>query len=340
MYMRRMMLLVAGVLLLASCSEKKESGRVEPVKVKTLVAAASVTASERHYVGTVEESYGSSLSFSTMGTVKTVLVQEGQAVRQGQVLATLDDSQMRNALSIATATLRQAEDGYKRMKELYDKGSLPEVKFVDIQTKLSEAQTSVRMAKKNVDDCVLRAPFGGYISERSVDVGNNAMPGVSCFKLVRLGNVEVSFSVPEQEISSIRKGQSVAFTVAALGDRRFAGIVKQRGVQANPISHTYEVVVTVGNGDRQLLPGMVCSVETHQRGAAEGIVVPQEAVLTDGKRQFVWVAEGNKAKRKFVEVSDVLSQGVVITGGLGAGEQVIVEGQNKVSEGGVIKIEN
>jgi len=325
--------LVAACLLLSACNGKKSAEKVAPVMVTTATVSASSDAAQRSYVGTVKESYGSALSFSTMGTVRSVAVQEGQAVRQGQVLATLDDSQMRNTYAIAEATLKQAEDGYKRMKELFDKGSLPEVKMVDIQTKLSEAQTSVRMAKKNLQDCVLRAPFSGYISQRSVDVGNNVMPGLTCFKLVRLGNVEVTFPVPEQEIAGIKVGQSVAFTVSALGDRRYAAKVKQKGVQANALSHTYEVTLSVPNGDGQLLPGMVCSVETHQKGAAEGIVIPQQAVLTDGKKQFVWVAQGNKATRKFITTDGVTAQGVIVKGGIGAGEKIIVNGQNKVSEG-------
>jgi len=332
-------MLAAGVAVLAGCTEKKSAGEVGPVSVKTHEVSAQQGSVGRSYVGTVRESYGSALSFASTGTVKQVLVDEGQAVKAGQTLATLDDTQARNSYEMAKAMLAQAEDGFKRLDDLYKKGSLAEVKYVEIQTQLSQARSSEKMAKKLLQDCVLKAPFSGYIAKRSVDVGQNAMPGISCFTLVKLDNIEVTIPVPEQEIANIRVGQQVAFTVAALGGRRFVSKVTKKGVQANALSHTYEVTLTLGNADHALLPGMVCSVEAHSASSTQDIVVPQEAVLTDGKQQFVWMAEGQKAKRRPIEVSGVSGQGVVVKSGLAAGEKVIVSGQNKVSEGTEIKIE-
>jgi len=337
--MKEKIFIAAAALLCVACSKKATESKVSPVEVKVQQVQTGSETMGRTYVGTVKESYGSALSFSTMGTVRTVSAQVGQAVKQGQALATLDDSQARNAFEIANASLKQAEDGYKRMKQLYDKGSLPEVKFVDIQTKLAEAQTSVKMAKKNITDCVLTAPFSGYISEKSIDVGNNVVPGMACFKLVKLGSVEVTFPVPEQEIAQMKVGQEVAFTVSALNDRRYAAKITKKGVQASALSHTYEVTLTVANGDQALLPGMVCSVETHVKDANAGntIVIPQEAVLTDGKEQFVWVAQGNKAMRRKVEVVGIAANGVIVASGIAAGDDIIVSGQNKVSEGMSVK---
>jgi len=331
-YMKKIVLFMAAVFVLAGCSEKKSSKEIAPVKVVTMEVGLSQGNVERSYVGTVKESYGSALSFATAGTVRQVLVNEGQAVKQGQTLATLDDSQLRNSYAIAKATLAQAEDGFKRMDQLYKKGSLPAVKYVDIQTKLSEAQSSEKMARKMLNDCVLKAPFSGYIAKRSVDVGQNVMPGLSCFDLVKLDNIEVSIPIPEQEIANIKTGQEMSFTVAALGNRRFTGKVTKKGVQADVLSHTYNVTLSLSNGDHALLPGMVCSVESHSN-TSSSIVVPQEAVLTDGKQQFVWINKGGKAQRRSITTSGVTSAGVVISSGLTTGEKLIVSGQNKVSEG-------
>jgi len=323
---------LASAVVLMSCSEKKTEKKSDVVRVETMEVSSSQESVGRSYVGTVKEAYGSSLSFSSTGTVKSVSVDEGQFVKQGQVLATLDDTQSRNSYQIAQSSLKQAEDGFKRMDELYKKGSLPEVKYVDIQTKLAEAQAAERMAKKMLQDCVLRAPFSGYIAKRSCDVGQNMMPGLSCFTLVKLDNVEVTIPVPEQEMAGIKTGQQVPFTVAALGDRRYVGKVTKKGVQADALSHTYEVTLAVGNGDRQLLPGMVCSVETKTAGGS-GIVVPQGAVSTDGKKQYVWMYNGGSAQRREISAAGINAKGVVVGSGLAAGEKIIVSGMEKVSEG-------
>jgi len=337
--MKTLLLVSTIIWLLTSCQSKQESHTMPPVAVKTIEVQLGQEQVSHTYVGTVQESYGSSLSFATMGTIKTVNVQVGGQVSKGQVLATLDATQMQNAYNMAQSTLRQAEDAYKRMNELYQKGSLPEIKYVEAQTALAEARSAEQMAKKNMGDCVLRAPFAGYISERNVDVGNNVMPGVMCFKLVKIAQVEINVPVPEKEISNIKVGQTMMFTVSALGDRQFRGKVSKKGVQANALSHTYDVTLALANPGQLLLPGMVCSVQAMGAQNSRGIVVPQEAVLTDGNARFVWLAVGGKAVRRPVSTSGVTAGGVLVASGLGQGEHLIVSGQDKVSEGTIIKEE-
>lgn len=326
-----------GMMVLAGCARKPKAEVPSIVPVKTMTVGVTTDAASRTYVGTVEESYGSQLSFATMGTVAQVLADEGKAVRQGEVLAVLDKSTMMNTYLIAKSTLNQAHDAFRRMESLYKKGSLPEIKFIEIQTQVSQAEASERIARKNLADCVLRAPFSGYISKRMVDAGNNVAPGIGCFKLVKIDEVKVKISVPEKEVSSIRMGQNIGFTVDALGGRRFVGRVVERGVQANVLSHTYDVKLQLSNRGHQLLPGMVCSAEINTQGGGSAIVVPQEAVLISGGDTYVWIAAGGKAQKRIVTTSGTNNSGVIVTEGLSNGDAVIVSGQNKVSEGTKIR---
>jgi membrane fusion protein (multidrug efflux system) len=323
---------------LMSCSSKQNTAEETVIQVKTMTVQSSAEAGTHTYVGTVEESYGSQLSFSQMGTVAEVLVDEGQAVRQRQALATLDKTTVQNTYNIAKSTLDQARDAYNRLNTLYKKGSLPEIKFIEIQTQLAQAEASEKIARKSISDCVLHAPFAGFISQRMVDIGNNVVPGMGCFKLVKIDRVKVKLSIPEKEIASVQKGQEIAFTVAALGGRSFAGKVTEKGVQANPLSHTYDVKLELANADHALLPGMVCSASLKTQGTSASIIIPQEAIMLDGSNTFVWIATGNTAKKCMVTTGEVSDQGVTITSGLQEGTQVIVGGQNKVSEGTKIKV--
>ncbi len=319
-----------------ACKEKKQDTVVPAIAVKTLTVTDGSRVYGKSYVGTVRESYGSVLSFSAMGTVRQVLVDEGQAVSKGQVLATLDDTGARNAYEIAHSTLSQARDAFKRMDVLHKNGSLPEIKYVEIQTKLAEAEAAERIAVKNLQNCVLRAPFSGYISQRSIDIGNNVLPSAGCFKLVKLENVEIRIAVPEKEIAGMSLGMKAAFTVAALDGRTFTGEVTRKGVQADAISHTYEVTISLANSSRELLPGMVCDVTLNSTGVT-GIMVPQEAVLIDGEGSFVWKVVANAAKRQRIEAAGVNSQGTIVSGGLSKGDKIVTSGQNKLSEGSKIK---
>jgi len=307
--------------------------RIVPVKTQTICGYANKQ--ETSYVGTVEESSAVSLSFPVMGTLQNVVVNEGQSVKKGQVLASIDKTNFQNTYLAAKSTLTQAEDAFRRMKELYDKGSLAEIKYVEVQSKLEQAEAMEQMAKKNLDDCVLIAPISGMVSECSVKPGQNVMPGIPIIKLVQTQNVYVKIPIPEGEISSMRNGQKFEFSVSALNNKRFIGLVDIKGIIANPLSHTYEVKLTVSNNNGELMPGMVCQIlRKTDKDQGYAYIIPQQAVeLAFDGTHFVWTTENGMAKKRVIQIGDLTSQGVMVTEGLNVGDKVIIEGQNKVSEG-------
>lgn len=325
---------------MASCSGKKEdSASRDAIPVKVQEAILSVGANERNYVGTVEETFGSSLSFQMAGNVQKVLVSEGQRVSKGQLLAVLDQSTAKNMHDAALATLKQAQDGYDRLSALHGKGSLPEIKFVEIQTSLQQAQSAESIARKSLDDCNLYAPFNGVIADRSVEPGMNMMPGMSAFKLVTIDKVKVKASIPENEISQIKEGQTARVNVAALDHKIFEGKIKEKGVMANPLSHTYEIKVELNNPDKELMPGMVCEVLISTDTTISAFIMPNSAIqILNGDEHFVWLAKDGIATQKLVTTGAITNQGVVITSGLTQGDKVIVEGNQKVSEGMKIEV--
>jgi RND family efflux transporter MFP subunit len=201
------------------------------------------------------------------------------------------------------------------------------------------------IARKNLDDCRLYAPRGGMIAQRSIEPGANAMPGVAAFKLVTLDRVNVKIPIPENEIGDINIGMDATVEVPALNNDTFTGKVELKGVTANAISHTYEVKIGIDNragakNASPLLPGMVCKVRLKQNESQAGIVIPNQAVQVahDGKR-FVWLADGNTVKRRFVQTGELSNQGVEIVSGLSVGELLVVEGSHKVDEGMRVSVE-
>lgn len=317
---------------LMSCSKQKTSAP-SSVNVKTMKVETSTHVIGKSYMGTIEEEDGANVSFGTIGTVVRVMVDEGQLVKKGQPLAEVDGLTARNTHEISNATLHQTEDAYRRMKDLYDKGTLPEIKMVEMESALARARAAEAIARKNIDEIVLRAPFAGYIAQSTAHEGANVVPGATGFKLVKIERVKVSISVPEKEIGKISKGQIVHFTVNALGDSIYTARVVSRGVSANPFNHTYQVKALTDNRQHQLLPGMVCKVKIDQTTDDFNIVIPQQAIMISGQDRYVWTVREGKAHRQDVVTADVISEGVVVSSGLSSGDIVITSGQNKVSEG-------
>lgn len=300
---RCFVLAVSASLALAGCQVKEEkTGGPSPVRVKVMKVALSEQKTSGRFSGTVEEAAGTPLSFSVMGTVNAVSFRLGDRVEKGQLLASLDATSVRSSYDAAKAALVQAEDAYRRMKELHGKGSLPEIKWVEVQSKLQQARSMEEMARKNLKDCKLYAPFSGVIADKSVEVGQNVIPGMAVGKLLGVSRLKVKISMPESEIASVSLHQKAEIVVPALGSRRFSGMV----------------------------------TEVRLAGADGGtaVIVPARIVQLDEKnRSFVWIDNNGVAEKRVISCGDFAGDGVLITSGLKVDDRIIVEGQQKVCNG-------
>ena len=329
-------LLLLGAMAIVGCS-RKVTPKESVINVKTMQVTSATDGVTKNYVGTIEEEEGVNVTFSVLGTVERVLVDEGQFVKRGQPLAVSDGRNIRQTYAIAKTTLQQAEDAYRRLKNLYDKGTLPEIRMVEAESALQRARSSEAISRKSLEDITLRAPWSGYIAQVNVHEGANLTPGVNGIRLVKIERVKLCIPIPEKEIGNIAIGKPVRFTVAALPGREFSGKVIARGLTAHPISHAYEVRALVDNADHALLPGMIAKVLIANDKKGYSLVLPQQAIMVSGQDKFVWVAKGGKAHRRSVTTGDITNEGVIIESGITQGEHVIIEGQEKVSDGVSVK---
>lgn len=334
--MRKLFLMLTAVLLVCSCSEKRQSGAKAPIRVKTLVVSPAMTDNSVTYVGIVEEHEGTAVSFTGMGVVKRLLVHEGQAVSRGQLIAEMDDVQARNLLAGAEAAMKQASDAHERYGMLHENGSLPEVKWVEIESKVEQAKSQLEVARKNLADCRLTAPVSGIIGKKLVGAGETAMPSQAVVTILDISSVKVKVSVPEAEISHISSTTPSTINVEAAQATLKGGHI-EKGIEADPLTHTYDVRIQVANGDRKLLPGMVANVQFSPEGsyALQGKSLPVTSVQrrSDGSL-FVWtIAKDSTAHRATVTTGTTHGNHITIVDSITMGQRVVTEGYQKLSEG-------
>ena len=326
-------------LVFLGCGHGTQNNAVSPVSVEVVEVALTSGTHAQQYIGMVEEEFASSLSFSVPGSIVKLYVGESNIVKEGALLAEIDNSSYQSSYEAAAAQLRQAEDGYRRMKELYEKGSLTEVQWVEMQTNLEKARSMEQISRKNLESTKLYAPFSGLIGKQSMEMGMNAMPGMPVFSLLKMDKVNVTVAIPEYTIATIYQGQEAEVVVPALSNAAFKGKVTKKGVVAHPISHTYQIEISLNNQGQQLIPGMVCHVKLQSKDSTEAIILPNQAVkLSEQGEHFVWLATEGHAKKQVVKTGALSSKGIVITHGLATGDKVIVKGNQKVSEGTSIKV--
>ena len=327
---------VLCTLTLFSCGQKQVERTKAPIRVKTEVADSSPSGTQRSYVGTVEEAEATAVSFTSMGTVRRVLVSEGQAVARGQLIAELDDTQARNLLQGAEASVRQAEDALQRYSLLHERGSLTEAQWVEIQSKVAQARSQLAVAQKNLQDCRLVAPVSGVVGRKAMQAGETAMPSQAVVTLLDISSVRIRFSVPEAEMAAITPSTPTRISVEAIG-RVFMGGRIEKGVQADALTHTYDVRVRVENKGRALLPGMVAtvSIESTVPDGTSSRTIPLTAVQrrADGSL-FVWtVGADSTAHRTPIILGQMAGNRVEVLGGLVERQRIVTEGYQKLSEG-------
>ena len=334
--MKKCMTMLLAAILLSSCTDKKEQNAKAPTRVKTQVVSPGMVDNAQTYVGIVEEREATAVSFTGMGVIKRMLVNEGQAVGRGQLIAEMDDTQARNLLSGAEAQMTQANDAIERYKMLHDNGSLPEVQWVEIQSKVAQAKSQLEVAKKNLADCRLTAPVGGIIGKKQIGAGETALPSQAIVSILDISTVKVKVAVPEAEIGGINPSTPTSIMVEAINGSYQGGRI-EKGVEADALTHTYDIRINVANGDRKLLPGMVASVRFISEGsqAIGSKMVPVTAVQkkSDGTL-FVWtVGKDSTAHRTTVTIGQTQGNYVNVVDGLSIGDRIVIEGYQKLSEG-------
>lgn len=328
--------LLVGCSVLTSCSEQKKRTRKAAVKVETLtVGDSNASGKTKDYVGTIEEKTGSTLSFELGGNITSIRVDEGDRVSKGQVLATINPTTLNETHRGALSTLKQAQDAYRRFQPLHKAGTISDIKWVEIESKLEQAKAAEAIARQQLTHTSIRAPFNGVVASKQADMGTYVLPGQPVLKIADVKAVNAKLSVPEAEISHLHIGDKVRVSVGALGDAVFWGTISEKGIDANPISHTYDVKVGIENTGRRLLPGMVCNAQVTSGDTQPAqIAIPAKCIELDtDNTRFVWTVVKGKAHQQHVEVGGFCNNDIIVLSGLGAGDEVIVGGQQKVSEG-------
>jgi len=253
---------------------------------RTVSSTGSLTA-----VGTVE--VGTQVS----GTVSEIMADYNDKVTKGQVLAVLDQSSFKAAVTVSEASvemreaeLAQARAEYDRYLPLFEAGHLSEEEFLSYRTSLKTAQASLRQARAELEreridlnHTVIRSPIDGTVIERSVDVGQTVAASLSAptlFIIAKdLSSMEIEVSVDENDIGMIREGQMARFTVPAYADDVFEGKVSTIRLNSEVVSNVvnYTVIVTVSDTRGLLLPGMTATVDFIIEHVEDVLLVPSAA---------------------------------------------------------------
>jgi membrane fusion protein (multidrug efflux system) len=353
--MAALFLSLLGVSLSACTSDKhgKESesdavpvivGRPQKVQEKGTISVSGTVSTPKS---------PADASFLVSGKVLFVGPREGDFVKEGQVLASIDPTDYQLALAAAKAqkdqaevAYQRAEDEHRRMKMLYDSKSLAPNDYMKFKAaydsaaqQYEQAVASEKLTRKRLTDATLYAPTSGYIAKRLIEPGVTAAQGVPVFEIVQMDPLEVSVGIPETDIHVVRIGQKAAITVPALPGKSFEGTVRIINVSADPDTRTYMTRITVANPERMLRVGMVAEATIREDRTVSMVTLPGDAVVRDpqGATQvYVYYPDQKRVYTKRVEVGSVINKDIEIKSGLSGKELIVLGGQTRLRNGSAV----
>lgn len=338
------LLLIAGAAFFAGCGNSQVSnGNDVPVSVRAISVEETVGINTKSYVGAAEPVRSAVMAASYSGTVVSLPARQGAFFRKGDVLAVIESQSVVSMYESAMATLEQAEDGLRRAEQVYGTGSIAEVRMVEIRTQVAKARAAAAAAKKALDDCTIRAPFDGTVSEVLAEEGVDVPVGQPLVRLFDVSSLEICFSVPENEIGGISVGDSAEFNVPALGHGAdssawFASEVIVKGISGSSLSHSYECRLKPYGENPGLMPGMVCKVRMI-RMQRSGVVIPADIVRGDSAGKYVWGIDSTGMVEKIrISTGGFSGKGIIVVSGLEPGDRIITEGVQKVCSGMKVRV--
>lgn len=298
-------------------------------------------------VGTATPRVRSLFASEVEGLVEEFYVDEGQAVKEGQVLAKLRSTTLKIQLELAIAARKEAEERHLQAKAELERSirlrrskSIPEKKFLDDRSETMAWEQRVRQREAEIsrlEDLLAKktiiAPFSGFVSKKHTEVGQWLERGGDVLTLIDIERIHVIVPVPERYVGKIRVGEQASVSVTALGDTRYSGRVVAIIPEGDREARTFPVKVEIRNKNLRIKSGMLCHVTFSLGIPYTALLLPKDGLITRDNQKFAFVYQNDIVKLVRLDVKGYHGAMAEVTGDLKPGFLVVVRGNERLREG-------
>ena len=340
-----------ALLALAACGSKdsgggdatRNSGRGGRMGMDSASSAAAVPvqvrAVERRTIaqfletnGTLEAENEVDLVARTVGPITELLVEEGDTVRKGQLLARIDEREARNQVAIATVNRDEAKLAFERIKTSWSSGLVSQEAYDSTLSKLQGAEAQLGSAQIQLGSTEIRAPFDALVVTRYIRQAQHVTSGTPLFRVSDFTPLLCPIEVPERDLPRIRVGQPARIRVEAYREDTFSAKVLRIRPTVDATTGTLTVTLEV-DGRGKLRPGMFASIFLQTDTHPNALVIPRAALVLDSIGDTVFVRDGDIAVRREVRLGFREEDSVEVLEGLEESEELIVLGQDGLADG-------
>lgn len=328
------LLLIGSLFALTACGDADGQGDRRggaPTVVGGTVTQTEFV-SEIEAVGTAFANEQTIITSPVTERIERIAFTDGAIVRRGAIIAQLSRGEESADLSSVVSRAREADKQLDRLTALQERGFATNA-AVDQQTALRDgARADANAIRSRISDRVIRAPFDGVLSLRTVSVGTVVTSGSPIATISDISSIKLDFTLPENFLTALERGQVIEATTAAYPDQVFNGTIDNINPLIDPLSRSLTVRAILPNNARQLRPGMLMSVRIVSE-TRNGLAIPETALLSQGDQNFVFVVdEEGIARRTTIELG-LRSKGMVeIKSGVKLGTKIVADGTVKVRD--------
>lgn len=337
-----MLIIVSLVSIITGCG----NSTTEIAKPKRFVKVVQLqNASDNNQVafnGELKEKSEVNVAFRVGGQIVELLVDEGDYVKEGQVIAQIDKRDYNIQLQSAKAQYKQIDGEYKRYKELYSQKKLPANTLEKLEAGYLSAKSGYEAAQNALADTELKAPFSGYVYKRHVHNFENVGPGLPIISLLDVSQLEVHFSLSESQIAMVNNFETITCDVSNAGISEVEAKLLSVNEKSNG-NDMFDVRLLIDNANNSTLkPGMSVKVKVQMPKLNQSYaMVPVEAVFYQDDSAYVWVYNTNESRvdKKQVTIKKFANSGMLsIESGLSGNEQVVTAGVNSLTDKQQVRI--
>lgn len=346
------------VLLISSCgSEDKKlvADNLPAIAVKINQVKTNANSPFLSVSGKIQASNSAELSTRLMGYVNKVHVNVGDKVKKGQLLVSINNTdlqakraQVNAAITEANVAYTNAQKDYNRFKNLFTENSASQKELDDMTANYEMAKARLESAKQIKNEINaqfaysnITAPFSGTVTGKNVNAGNMANPGIPLISIESTGHFEVMALVPETEIAEIKNGSSVAVLVKSI-NKTIKGKVIEVSTSAKNTGGQFLVKIDLEKTDAKILSGMFTTVQfpVERKAKSELVLIPNEALITNGQLSGIYtVSLTNTAMLRWLRLGRIFGDQVEVLSGLNADETYIVSAEGKLFNGAKVSIQ-
>jgi RND family efflux transporter MFP subunit len=324
---------------------QSEIGKLDTNKtvIATDVVVSPIMSTEfQHFVegtGRLEAENNVFVTPKMGGAITRIYVKEGDYVKKGQTVATIDNTIMKTSMDAINTQIETAQLLFDKQQSLWNQKIGTEVQYIQAKAQLDALKKQLATVRAQNDMNVVRSPISGYVDEVRSQMGEMASPGLGILRVVNFSELKVVAEIPDTYAGTISKGDVVKIKFPDL-QKEITAKLKFVSQTINPVSRTFTIEANVPNFDKQLKPNLTAIVNINDQSRSGAIVIPRNLIqrTEEGELVYVAVQEGNKkvARSRAITTGLTYDGNIEITAGLSVGDMLITQGYQDVVDGQVI----